>query len=113
MAINELEQVSPNDGQGYIKAKQLIAEYTSNLAQIRVRKHEEETSLQAFDNANNKLNNLLANYSSDSDKNRTIAKIEGIINELNKVKSGTTVYNEAQKLKLLAENKIKEFQGKK
>ncbi|WP_017292457.1 hypothetical protein [Geminocystis herdmanii] len=111
MAIEELQQVSSEDGQGYIKARQLIAEYKGNLAEIKLRKTEEENALNSLNLAQDKIQILIQNPPTDI--NNGIAQIQDIINQLNKVKNGTTVYSEAQTLKSFAQNKLTEFNAKK
>ena len=44
------------------------------------------------------------------DRNRTISEIQGIINQLEKIKPGTTSYLKAQELLLSAQNKLKQLQ---
>lgn len=108
MAINELEKLSVNDGKGYIQVTKLMAEYTTNLSEIKLRKKVEENSVNALNLAREKIASL-QNNSNNLDASQTIADIQNIINELNKVKTGTTSYGEAQDLKLFAQNKLKEF----
>jgi len=53
MAIKELENISLEDGNGYIEAKKLMAEYNNNLSEIQQRKKAEEKSIEAFNYAKN------------------------------------------------------------
>ncbi|BAQ59955.1 hypothetical protein GM3708_361 [Geminocystis sp. NIES-3708] len=112
MAIDELQQVSIDDGKGYIKAKKLIAEYEANLSEIKLRKTQEENSIIALNYAKSEIQKLVANNPSNSNElnlNQTIADIQDIINQLNQVEKGTTSYNEAQKLKEFANKKLKQL----
>jgi hypothetical protein len=108
MAINELEKLSVNDGKGYIQVTKLMAEYTTNLSEIKLRKKVEENSVNALNLAKEKIA-ILQNNSNNLDGSKTIADIQNVIDELNKVKTGTTSFGEAQDLKLFAQNKLKEF----
>jgi len=49
---------------------------------------------------------------SEIDVKKIIIQIQDILNKLNEVETGTTVYNEAQNLKQFANNKIKELTTK-
>ena len=116
LAIAELESVPKEDLQAYLKSKQLIAEYSAKLAQIRLQKSAEKTSINAFNNAQKKVEKLLINTPANSQSlnvNRTIADLQNIINELDKVQKETTVWTESQKLKTFAGKKLKELQGAK
>ena len=116
LAIAELESVPQDDLQAYLKSKQLIAQYEGILAQIRLQKKDEQLSINAFNNAQQKIDRLLYNTSFSSKSlnfNQTIADLRNIVNELDKVKNETTVYNKSQELKAFANNKIQELQGTK
>lgn len=115
MAINNLDKISENDLDGYAKAQELKAEYTTNLEEIRLRKQDERDSLNALESAQNQIERLLANIPTEansSELNRTISEMQGIINELDKVKNGTTSYLKAQELKYFAKNKLQQLQSK-
>lgn len=43
------------------------------------------------------------------DRNRTISKLQGIINDLEKVQNGTTSYLKAQELLVSAKNKLNQL----
>lgn len=112
-ALSQLQKVNPDDKNSYIEAQTKIAEYRANLAQVTLKRQEEQTSEQALFNAEKQIQNLLASTPEDPDRvNRpqTAAKIQGIINELQKVKPGTTAYAKAQELLEFANAKLKELQ---
>lgn len=111
-AIARLKSV-PLEDPGYLDAQTLMASYQSNLAQIQLRKTAEIASLKAYENAQQKTENLVASIPSDDSKvnnNQVISKLQSIINDLDKVETGTTVYEKAQKLKKEAQNKLNEYQ---
>ena len=113
MAINELKLVPKDDFKAYGKSRELIAQYSANLAQIRLRKNAEQNSVVAFNNAQRKIEGLLQKTTVNPNAlnvNRTIADLQNIINELDKVENGTTVYQDSQQLKVFANQKIKELQ---
>jgi hypothetical protein len=59
------------------------------------------------------IQTLLSNTPAQAENlniNQTIVDLQSIINELNKVKDGSTVYQQTQELKVFANNKIKELQ---
>ena len=113
MAIAELELVSRDDLQAYSQSKKLIAEYSANVAKIRLRKQAEQKSVLAFNDAQQQVKRLLENTPSTPESlnvNKTIADLQNIVNELNKVETDTTVYQQSQNLKVFANNKIQELQ---
>ena len=113
MAIAELELVSKDDLQAYSQSKKLIAEYSANVAKIRLRKQAEQKSVLAFNNAQQQVQRLLKNTPATPESlnvNKTIADLQNIVNELNKVETDTTVYQQSQNLKVFANNKIQELQ---
>lgn len=107
-AIAQLQQVSPNDP-NYVEVQRQIASYQSNLSEIRVRRQEEEEAIAAFQNAQQQLEVLVA-HAANTDPNWNVSRIQSIINELRKVKRGTTPYVEAQELLVLAQQKLAKFQ---
>jgi len=111
-AIQRLESVSLQEA-GYSEAQKLLATYRSNLATIKIRRQTEVESAKALEQAQRKIERLLASTSTDPDlldRNRTASQLQGIINQLNKVKTGTTAYQEAQTLLEFADNKLKQLQ---
>lgn len=112
-AIKRLEKVSSEDLTGYTEAQKLLAQYSNNLGQVKIRLHAEENSVATLAQAERKIESLLAQTPTDVnsvDRNRTISSLQSIINELEKVQNGTTAYQKAQELLLSAKNKLKQLQ---
>jgi hypothetical protein len=110
-AIARLQSV-PLEDSGYLEAQTLMATYRSNLAQVQLRKTAEIQSVNAYESAQRKTEQLLASTPSNPtqvNRNQTISQLQSIINELDKVESGTTVYNKAQDLKKSAQDKLTEY----
>lgn len=107
-AIDRLEKISLEES-GYLEAQKLLATYQSNLGIVRIRRQVEESSVAALTEAKREIEYLLANTSVRSDRNQMISKIQSIIYELQKVQTGTTVYQEAQELLKSAQKKLKEM----
>ena len=112
-AINRLKQISSEDLVGYAEAQKLLATYETNLGQVKVRRQAEADSVQAFFMAQREIESLMASIPTDPknlDRNRVISQLHSIINQLEKVEKGTTVYLKAQELLLSANNKFKQLQ---
>jgi len=112
-AIYRLEKVSSEDLTGYTEAQKLLAQYSNNLGQVKIRLHAEENSVATLAQAERKIESLLAQTPTDVnsvDRNRTISKLQSIINELENVQNGTTAYLKSQELLLSAKNKLKQLQ---
>ncbi len=107
-AIDRLEKVSIEDS-GYVDAQKLLAKYQADLGTVRTRLQEEKASVLALGQAKEQIEYLLSN-STSIDRNRTIGQIQGIINQLDNVKPGTTAHPEAQQLLISARNKLKQLQ---
>lgn len=105
-AIERLERVPVEDA-GYLEAQRLLANYQKNLSEVQIRLQEETNSVEALTLAKNKINNLLAQR--NSDRNLIISELQAIIDQLQQVKSGTTVYSEAQILSKSAQKKLQAF----
>jgi hypothetical protein len=70
-AVDRLEKVSVADAQGYTEVQKQLAEYRANLAEVKVRLKNEQESVQALDQANQKLAALWASLPKDGkDLNR-------------------------------------------
>ncbi len=107
MSIDELNSVPKDNLLAYQKSRQLAAQYKANLAQIRLKKDAQANSAIAFNSAQQKIANLQQqNKSNSSNVEQTISQLQDIINELNKVESGTSFYQESQDLKSFANQKI-------
>ncbi|NUN63456.1 hypothetical protein HCU40_01555 [Pseudanabaena biceps] len=112
-AINLLGNISDNDVQGYAEAQRQLTEYRASLSEVRVRLQNEQESVQALERANRNLTALWANLPKDGkelNRNQAIGNFSAVNNELEKVKSGTTVYLQAQKVQLEVQNQLKLLQ---
>ena len=104
-AIAQVERIPQDDLRGYREAQAMRAVYQQNLGQIKVRSAAETNSVRAFEQAQAQTTALLAsaNYVT---REATSSQLQSIINQLNQVKPGTTVYLEAQADLLSAQNKL-------
>ncbi len=104
-AIAQISRIPQEDLLANHEAQVLGAVYQQNLGQIRIRLTAETDSVRAFERAQEQTTYLLAstNYATRED---TISRLQGIINQLNQVKPGTTVYADAQADLLSATNKL-------
>ena len=112
-AIAQLKQIRSDDLTGYAEAQKLLAQYSTNLGQVNIRQQAEKDSVEALQQAQSKIERLLAATPTDAnsvDRNRTISKLQGIINDLDNVQNGTTAYLKAQELMLSAKNKLNQLQ---
>lgn len=112
-AINRLKQIPPTDLTGYAEAQQRLATYQANLEEIKVRRQAEADSVMAFQQAQQEIEYLQASIPNDgniTNINQTISQLQGIINRLERVQNGTTVYLKAQELLLFAKNKLNQLQ---
>ena len=111
-AINRLEEI-PTGNPDYVEAQKLLASYQTNLGTVQTRLKLEQESVEALEQANSQIESLVASIPADAksvERNRTISELQGIINELEKVRNGTTAYLKAQELLLSAKNKLKQLQ---
>lgn len=93
-AITRLEQV-PLADPGYGEAQRMLAEYKSNLSTIRIRLSEEEES-QAFWRLGQERYTRLWSNSQDLSPAQYTEELQLLINDLKRVKEGTTPFAEAQ-----------------
>lgn len=110
-AINRLEQFTARESAS-LEAEKLLATYKTNLGIVQMRRQTEESSLTALQQAKREVEYLLANSTTTfgvSERNQMISKFQSIIDELQKVKAGTTAYQEAQELLQSAQKKLKEM----
>lgn len=105
-AINRLQDVKLGSP-GYLESQTKLAQYKTNLATVKVRLKAEKESVEAFKRAKNSLT-YLQRYVKESQGNSGdyLSKLQEIINELEQVKQGTTVYPEAQKWLASARQKL-------
>lgn len=113
-AIERLKQV-PVEDPGYLEAQKLLANYQRNLGIVRTRKSAEQTSARALEQAKDTIPTMFAASAADNsaaNRNYLIAQLQGIINQLQTVQSGTTAYLEAQQLLASAQKKLEQVQPK-
>lgn len=110
-AIDRLKFIPP-DNPGYLDAQTKLAQYQQNMGTAQIRMQTERESVAAFNEAKTLLADLQA-YSNkgESDRGEALKKLQVIINQLESVKSGTTVYAEAQKWLKSAKAKQSQWQG--
>ncbi|MEE3716485.1 hypothetical protein V2H45_06990 [Tumidithrix elongata RA019] len=112
-SIRQLEQITPQDPDGYKEAQRLLSEYRASLIEVRIRIKNEEEAIRAVESANRQIADLWRNFPtklSPENRNRAIASLFSINAELEKVKSGTTIYLKARELQLDVQQKLKELQ---
>lgn len=88
-AIDRLQKIDEKDAD-YGKAQKLLAEYQDRFRTAEVRLKQEQTAVKSYEAAQN----LVEQWQ----HNRSISSIQPIIRQLDKVQSGTTVYQDAQEL---------------
>jgi len=104
-AIEQLENVRVEEP-GYVEAQKLLATYQTNLGIIETRLQAETESQSSLKQANEQIQSLIA--APPSDPQRFQGQIQGIINQLNTIKPGTTAYPEGQRLLALAQKRLKQ-----
>jgi exonuclease VII small subunit len=109
-AIDRLSTVSREDSAGYQQAQQKLAEYRDNLEQIRIRRQQEDDSVEALERAQTLTDALVER--TPPDKQAIAVSLQRIIRELRKVEKGTTAYQEAQTLLQDAQRKLNEISPK-
>lgn len=113
-AIERLMQV-PVEDSGYVEAQKFLAKYQRNLGIVRTRKSAEQASVEALQQAKDTIPTMFAASAADDsavNRNQLIGQLQGIINQLETVKSGTTAYPEAQQLLASAQKKLEQVQPK-
>lgn len=106
-AIKMLEKV-PLEDAGYLETQTLLATYEAELSEIRIRQQEESTSQKAYESAQVMITNLPKSVNQHN-RERTGREILKIINQLEKVKSQTTVYADATTMMNFANRKLNQL----
>ena len=106
-AIRILEEINLED-EGYLESQTLLATYEAELSEIRIRQQEESDSQRAYDRAQQMITDLPKSIDR-SNRDRTAKDILRIINQLEKVKAQTTVYEDAVVMMGFANNKLKQL----
>lgn len=111
-SIERLSQI-PFDNPGYLDAQTKLAEYQNNLGSTQIRLKAEKESVAALNQAKSLFAKFQTNLNSISQNpGYALGYLQEIINTLESVKPGTTVYPEAQKWLQSARKKQKEWQPK-
>lgn len=105
-AIARLEQV-PLEDAGYDEAQQILAEYQNKLGVVQEQETREVRSQQAFATAQQK-NTDLGSRVGNLDRATYASILQSIVNDLNQVESGTTVYDSAQQLKAAVQSRLQD-----
>lgn len=112
-AINRLRTIKENQS-GYLEAQSLLAEYQTNLGNVKIRYNSEAESVQIFNQAQSEIYKFQSNFAATAtaeDKSAMIAQLQTIIDRLKKVQAGTTVYEESQELLRFAQKKLTELRN--
>ncbi|MBD1922074.1 hypothetical protein H6F77_13380 [Microcoleus sp. FACHB-831] len=113
-AIDQLETIGVEDA-GYVEAQKLLATYQTNVGVVQTRLKAENESLEALKQGKQQIQYLIGSTPTKAasvDRNQTASQLQGIIDKLQTVKSGTTAYREAQQLAQFAQNKLRQLQPK-
>jgi tetratricopeptide (TPR) repeat protein len=108
-AIERIEKITADDPD-YSAAQKQLANYKRSLSAVKIQMQAERESIEAFQKAQQLRQNLLAITTNDPnrlDRGTVARSLQEIIDELAKVKPGTTVYAEAQILMKYAQNRLK------
>ena len=109
-AIERLAQIT-FDNPGYLNAQTKLAEYQNNLGTTQIRLKAEKESVEALNQAKSLFANFQTNLNSTSQNpGYALGQLQEIINQLESVKPGTTVYTEAQKWLQSARKKQQQWQ---
>ncbi len=111
-AIQRLDKVSPQDATGYAEAQRLLATYKRQQGQIKVRQDTEARAVANFKQAQAQINALIARTPRETEavnRSALASQLQQIILQLETIDNGTTVYPEAQKLLLSAQQKLKDW----
>jgi hypothetical protein len=104
-AINQLQKIQVENS-SYVEAQTLLATYQTNRGTIQTRLQAEQDSVNALQAAKQAIQQFTS--SPPTDVNQWNSQLQGIINQLESVKAGTTSYQEAQQLRQFAQNRIKQ-----
>ena len=111
-AIERLSQIT-FDNPGYLAAQTKLAEYQNNLGTTKIRLKAERESVEALSQAKSLFASLQNNVNSPRQNfGYPLGQLQEIINQLESVKPGTTVYPESQKWLQSARKKQQEWQKK-
>ncbi|MEL4894738.1 hypothetical protein [Crocosphaera sp. Alani8] len=109
-AIDRLETISQDD-LGYLETQDLLAQYETNYSLVKLRSKAEKESVNILTTAQKDIQIIQEQFSNGVKPNERqifIRKMQGTIEQLRKVETGTTAHQEAQKLLQYAQAKVKE-----
>ena len=104
-AIARLDDI-PLEDPGYGEAQTLLAQYQTNLGIVQENIAKEEASARAFDSANDKSTDMLAQNLEGMDRNQVASLLQDIINDLEKVQANTTSHGRASDMLRSANQKL-------
>jgi hypothetical protein len=111
-AVDQVEQAALADPD-YVASRALLAEYKKNVAIVKIRLQAERDSVEALEAAQRMTQSFLASATTDNlatNRGYLLSELQGIIDQLRKVQSGTTAYREAQALLQSAQKKLQQLQ---
>ncbi|MGB7059324.1 MAG: hypothetical protein WBD58_16595 [Geitlerinemataceae cyanobacterium] len=108
-AIDRLKAVD-SENPGYLEAQTKLAEYTANLGQAQMRQSAQRDSVRALAQAKSRVSDWQSQAARDPQSPRLVSLLQDIVNELDRVQSGTTASAEAQELRQFAKNKLQALQ---
>ena len=108
-AIQRLQQVPLGDP-AYLDAQQRLAQYQQNLGVARTRQQAEKESAIALQRAKDLISQWQSLAASNPNRGLLASQLQSIVNQLDKVRSGTTSTDEARQLLTFARAKLQELQ---
>jgi hypothetical protein len=108
-AIARLNDI-PIEDPGYSEAQGLLARYQTNLGIVQENAAKEESSAKALETAKAKNTRMLGRDLDNMAANQIASLLQEVIDELEKVQSGTTIYAEASRLLNFANQKLAQLQ---
>ncbi|MEA5509686.1 hypothetical protein VB715_07905 [Crocosphaera sp. UHCC 0190] len=109
-AIERLEKISPEET-SYLATQTLLAQYQSNLGIIKIREKIEADSVDALETAKDEIQRRQTSYAKriePEEKGTFVSELQGTIDQLKEVQTGTSSYQESQGLLKLAQAKLQE-----
>lgn len=104
-AIVRLEEIKDGDPD-FLEAQTLLAGYKDSLRTAKVRQTQEQTAVEAFEEAQQLQQQLVKNATS-KDLNQISSEMQAIESKLAKIDRGTTVYSQAQTLLAQVRKRLK------
>ncbi len=107
-AIAPLEKIKEDDPD-YVPAQKLLQTYKTKLTNVKIRREEEQQSVQAYEAAQRQTQTLLASVDQNA-KTLTptqTGQLQEVVATLKKVRPNTTVYADAQTMLKSAQSKLR------